>query len=94
MAELSISRRHFLVAGGTVTGSFVLGLPLTRSARAGMTDGTYGERQIGYFVEITPAGKVIIGSKDPEIGQGRCSWQRNSTSSGRMSLFDRCRWAS
>ena len=70
MAELSISRRRFLVAGGTVTGSFVLGLPLTRSARAGMTDGTYGERQIGYFVEITPAGKVIIGSKDPEIGQG------------------------
>jgi isoquinoline 1-oxidoreductase beta subunit len=39
-------------------------------ARAGLGDGTFGERQIGYFVEITPAGKVIIGSKDPEIGQG------------------------
>jgi isoquinoline 1-oxidoreductase beta subunit len=65
-----ISRRHFLVAGSTVTGSFVLGLPVINIARAEIADGTFGERQIGYFVEITPAGKVIIGSKDPEIGQG------------------------
>ena len=70
MAKSMISRRHFLVAGSTVTGSFVLGLPLMNIARAEISDGTFGERQIGYFVEITPAGKVIIGSKDPEIGQG------------------------
>ena len=70
MANKTISRRHFLIAGGTVTGSLVLGLPLSNIARAGMADGTYGERQIGYFVEITPAGKVIIGSNQPEIGQG------------------------
>ena len=70
MAKSMISRRHFLVAGSTVTGSFVLGFPLADLARAEISDGTLGERQIGYFVEITPAGKVIIGSKDPEIGQG------------------------
>ena len=70
MANTTISRRHFLVAGSTVTGSFVLGLPIMNIARAEIADGTYGERQIGYFVEITPAGKVIVGSKDPEIGQG------------------------
>jgi isoquinoline 1-oxidoreductase beta subunit len=70
VARQTISRRHFLVAGSTVTGSLVLGLPLMNTARAGMSDGTFGERQIGYFVEITPSGKVIIGSNQPEIGQG------------------------
>ena len=70
MANKPISRRHFLIAGGTVTGSLVLGLPAMNVARAGIADGTYGERQIGYFVEITPSGKVIIGSNQPEIGQG------------------------
>jgi isoquinoline 1-oxidoreductase beta subunit len=68
--KATISRRHFLVAGSAVTGSFVLGLPLVNIARAELTEGTFGERQIGYFVEITPDGKVIIGSKEPEIGQG------------------------
>ena len=70
MASTTISRRHFLVAGSAVTGSFVLGLPIVNIARAELTDGTFGDRQIGYFVEITPEGKVIIGSNQPEIGQG------------------------
>ena len=70
MASTVISRRQFLVAGSAVTGSFVLGLPIVNIARAELTDGTFGERQIGYFVEITPKGKVIIGSNQPEIGQG------------------------
>ena len=70
MLNTTISRRHFLVAGSTVTGSFVLGLPIFDIARAELADGTFGERQIGYFVEITPKGKVIIGSNQPEIGQG------------------------
>jgi isoquinoline 1-oxidoreductase beta subunit len=70
MVKPTISRRHFLVAGSAVTGSFVLGLPIANIARAELTDGTFGERQIGYFVEITPKGKVIIGSNQPEIGQG------------------------
>jgi isoquinoline 1-oxidoreductase beta subunit len=70
MANITISRRHFLIAGSSVTGSLVLGLPISNIARAGLEDGTFGERQIGYFVEITPEGKVIIGSNQPEIGQG------------------------
>ncbi|MDJ0699206.1 MAG: molybdopterin-dependent oxidoreductase [Woeseiaceae bacterium] len=70
MGNATISRRQFLVAGGTVTGSLVLGLPVFDTARAELIDGTLGERQIGYFVEITPEGKVIIGSNQPEIGQG------------------------
>ncbi|MCP4038341.1 MAG: molybdopterin-dependent oxidoreductase, partial [bacterium] len=70
MDKPTISRRHFLVAGSAVTGGFVLGLPIVNIARAELTEGTFGERQIGYFVEITHEGKVIIGSKEPEIGQG------------------------
>ncbi len=70
MASSTISRRHFLVAGSTVTGSLVLGFPVVNIARADLSEGTLGERQIGYFVEITPEGKVIIGSNQPEIGQG------------------------
>ncbi len=70
MAKATMSRRQFVIAGGTVTGSLVLGLPVINVAEAGMADGTFGDRQIGYFVEITPAGKVIIGSNQPEIGQG------------------------
>ncbi len=70
MVSPTISRRHFLVVGGTVTGSLVLGLPVMNLARAGISDGTAGDRQIGYFVEITTDGKVIIGSNQPEIGQG------------------------
>ena len=70
MRNTTISRRQFLVAGSTVTGSLVMGLPVFDIARADLTEGTLGERQIGYFVEITPAGKIIIGSNQPEIGQG------------------------
>ena len=70
MRNTTISRRQFLVAGSTVTGSLVTGLPVFDIARADLTEGTLGERQVGYFVEITPAGKIIIGSNQPEIGQG------------------------
>ncbi len=70
MANATISRRQFLVVGGTVTGSLVLGLPGANIARAELADGTFGDRQIGYFVEITPGGRIIIGSNQPEIGQG------------------------
>ena len=70
MRNATIGRRQFLVAGSTVTGSLVLGLPVFNIARAELTEGTFGERQIGYFVEITPAGRIIIGSNQPEIGQG------------------------
>lgn len=70
MTTPRISRRGFLVAGSSVTGGFVLGLPLLPSANAGILDGTAGERQLGYFIEIRPDGSVVIGSNQPEIGQG------------------------
>jgi len=60
----SISRRQFLIAGTGVAGSLVLGLPLGSS---GAVD---SDRMIGFFVQIEPDGHVIIGSNQPEIGQG------------------------
>ncbi len=61
-------RRQFLVSGTTIAGSFVIGLPaIGFSTETGLAD---GERQIGFFVEINSDGSVIIGSNQPEIGQG------------------------
>jgi len=62
--KLSISRRQFLIAGTGVAGSLVLGLPLGSSASAD------SDRMIGFFVQIEVDGHVIIGSNQPEIGQG------------------------
>ncbi|MEL7448389.1 MAG: molybdopterin cofactor-binding domain-containing protein [Pseudomonadota bacterium] len=60
-------RRRFLVAGAGLAGSFVLGLPLPTLSNPKASS---SERQIGFFVEIQPDGSVIIGSNQPEIGQG------------------------
>lgn len=62
----SFSRRQFLVAGTTVTGAFVLGVPFP-NARASEES---GERQLGFFIEIKSNGDVIIGTNQPDIGQG------------------------
>ncbi len=62
--KLSISRRQFLIVGTGVAGSLVLGLPLGSSAAVD------SDRMIGFFVQIEPDGHVIIGSNQPEIGQG------------------------
>lgn len=62
--QVAISRRQFLIAGASVSGSLVLGLPLVA---AGSED---SDRMIGFFVQIDPDGRVIIGSNQPEIGQG------------------------
>jgi isoquinoline 1-oxidoreductase subunit beta len=59
-----VSRRRFIVGGAGLAGSFVLGIPAALAASAGE------ERQIGFFIEIDPDGQVIIGSNQPEIGQG------------------------
>jgi isoquinoline 1-oxidoreductase beta subunit len=64
------TRRQFLVTGTSLAGGFVLGWPsvsFTRSEQAVTSD---GERKIGFFIEIEPDGHVIIGSNQPEIGQG------------------------
>jgi isoquinoline 1-oxidoreductase beta subunit len=62
--RLSISRRQFLVAGTGLAGSLVLGIPLSSTAAED------SDRMIGFFVEIRPDGHVVIGSNQPEIGQG------------------------
>lgn len=63
-------RRLFLISGTTIAGSFVLGFPATGLCRPGITEGTMGERQLGFFIEIRADGGVVIGSNQPEIGQG------------------------
>ena len=70
MDRVDRSRRQFLIAGTTITGSLVMGLPALPLARADIAEGTGGASQIGYFVEIGRDGSVIIGSNQPEIGQG------------------------
>jgi len=62
--KLIFNRRQFLIAGSSVAGSLVLGFPL---AASGSED---SDRMIGFFVQIDPDGSVIIGSNQPEIGQG------------------------
>ena len=62
---LPLTRRAFLVAGTTVTGALVLGFPLPRARGDESSD-----RQLGYFIEIAPDGAVVVGAKEPEIGQG------------------------
>ena len=63
---MTMSRRQFLVAGLSASGCLVLGIPALGNAD---TSGE-GERQLGFFITIEPDGSVIIGSNQPEIGQG------------------------
>jgi isoquinoline 1-oxidoreductase beta subunit len=70
LEHIDISRRRFVVTGTSIAGGFVLGLPaigLSNDVVGGEAD---GERQIGFFIEIAADGSVIIGSNQPEIGQG------------------------
>jgi isoquinoline 1-oxidoreductase beta subunit len=60
---MRISRRSFLIAGAGVAGGLVIGIPV-------VVQGDDNQRMIGYFVEIRPDGRVIIGNNQPEIGQG------------------------
>jgi isoquinoline 1-oxidoreductase beta subunit len=65
--KIDQGRRQFLVTGATVSGAFLLGIPGLAAARpnpAGNSD------KIGFFVEIRPDNSVVIGSNQPEIGQG------------------------
>ncbi|MDX1515857.1 MAG: molybdopterin cofactor-binding domain-containing protein [Woeseiaceae bacterium] len=61
----SVTRRGFIVGGLSVSGALVLGLPV-RPALADEDD----ERTLGFFIEIRDDGQVVIGSNQPEIGQG------------------------
>ena len=62
----TMNRRQFLVAGASASGALVFGVPL-----AGADDAALDEpSQLGFFVEIRPNGDIVIGSNQPEIGQG------------------------
>ena len=63
-----LSRRRFIIAGSTLSGSLLLGLPLVSIASSGEKTG--GDSRIGYFINILENGDVIIGNNQPEIGQG------------------------
>ncbi|MGA9574743.1 MAG: molybdopterin cofactor-binding domain-containing protein [Lysobacterales bacterium] len=64
-----LSRRRFIIAGATLSGSFLLGLPLT-GVVAAADEINDGSSQIGFFINILENGDVIIGNNQPEIGQG------------------------
>jgi isoquinoline 1-oxidoreductase beta subunit len=58
-----VTRRQVLIAGAGAAGSLVMGLPALAYQEE-------GERMLGFFIQINPDGSVVIGCKDPEIGQG------------------------
>jgi isoquinoline 1-oxidoreductase beta subunit len=62
------SRRRFLIAGSTLSGSFLLGLPVLALSDGKMT--VEPSSRIGFFIDIQENGDVIIGNNQPEIGQG------------------------
>ena len=63
-----LSRRRFIVAGATVSGTFLLGIPLTAAlAEDSPPD---GDGRIGFYIHILENGDVAVGHAQPEIGQG------------------------
>ena len=67
----SITRRGFLQTSATISGGLMLGVSLNAmSDRQAEATGMVNESSIGFFVRIEPDGRVIIGSPQPEMGQG------------------------
>ena len=66
--NVDLSRRRFIIAGSTISGSFLLGLPLTQLTASEVP--ISGTSQIGFFINILESGEVIIGNAQPELGQG------------------------
>ncbi|MDX1518351.1 MAG: molybdopterin cofactor-binding domain-containing protein, partial [Woeseiaceae bacterium] len=64
--ERRLSRREFIIVGAGAAGALVLGIPQAGASEFGVSE----ERPLGYFIEIRPDGRVVIGSNQPEIGQG------------------------
>ena len=65
--QIDQGRRKFLVGGLTATGGFLLGVPVLNLVAE---EPSTGGGSIGFFVEIKPDNRVIIGVAQPEIGQG------------------------
>jgi isoquinoline 1-oxidoreductase beta subunit len=61
-------RRTFLIGGLTASGGFLLGIPAVKALDQSTTAGASGK--IGFFIEILPNSRVVIGVAQPEIGQG------------------------
>ncbi len=66
--EVDRSRRKLLIAGATISGSFLLGVPII--SPAGPQSSNTGSSRLGFFINILENGDVIIGNNQPEIGQG------------------------
>ena len=66
--KIDQGRRRLLIGGLTAGGGFLLGVPALKLLADDHSSGEAGN--IGFFVEILPDGNVIIGSAQPEIGQG------------------------
>jgi isoquinoline 1-oxidoreductase beta subunit len=62
------SRRRFIITGATVSGTFLLGIPLT--AISSGENPPDGDGRIGYYINVLENGDVIVGHAQPEIGQG------------------------
>ena len=70
-APQGINRRRFLQSSATVAGGLMLGISVPGlNARQIEATGLPSEPGLGYFVRIEPDGAVIIGSPQPEMGQG------------------------
>lgn len=73
---MNMTRRRFVIGGLTATGGLLLGIPVaategtTSEVLATLGSDAGGERQLGYFVTINPDNTVVIGTNQPEIGQG------------------------
>ncbi|NOR67161.1 MAG: molybdopterin-dependent oxidoreductase [Woeseiaceae bacterium] len=70
LERIDVSRRRFVVTGTSIAGGFVLGLPAIGLSNDVVGVEADSARQIGFFIEIAADGSVIIGSNQPEIGQG------------------------
>lgn len=69
MSAVSISRRRLLVTGLTAAGGFAVGLPAGLIAANGESTQKQSGK-IGFYVEVRPDNSIVIGSAQPEIGQG------------------------
>ncbi|MGN6312158.1 MAG: molybdopterin cofactor-binding domain-containing protein [Rhodanobacteraceae bacterium] len=63
-------RRRFLKVLGTASGALIVGIPV--AALADTPDELLGDvvLQLNPYVRIEPDGTIVIGARDPEVGQG------------------------
>ncbi len=59
-----LTRRQFLITGMTASGGLLFGVPAFASGSKG------ADNKLGFFIEVKANNQVVIGSNQPEIGQG------------------------